>query len=185
MGQLPLPRLLPPQPVPESLTRPLLSESSATLSLAPLLLVPTVPLPLEDMPPLPPLMPDGLVPLLPQLPSTTSGNQLNFLIDLPNVWSKEKQYQIDTISIPSNVITKSQVTCKKARKASPKNKGNYIGSKYYGTLWCIMHISLPSAQKSVCDGDRILSFLCFNPLYCSTWVLCTQKNIVTRVSFYK
>merc|ERR1712226_753999 len=162
MGQLPLPRLLPPQPWPESLTRPLLSESSATLSLAPLLLVPTVPLPLEDMPPLPPLMPDGLVPLLPQLPSTT--------------WAKEKQYQIDTISIPSNVITKSQVTCKKARKASPKNKGNYIGPKYYGPLWCIMHISLPSAQKSVCDGDRILSFLCFNPLYCSTWVLCTQKK---------
>ena len=55
------------------------------LSLAPLLLVPTVLLPLEDMPLLPPLMPDGLVPLLPQLPSTTSGNQPNFLTDLPNV----------------------------------------------------------------------------------------------------
>merc|ERR1719394_334366 len=70
-------------------------------------------------------------PLL-QLSSTTSGNQPKLSDRSPKCLVKEKPYHIDTISIPSNVITKSQVTCKKARKASQKNKGNYIGSKYYG-----------------------------------------------------
>merc|ERR1719322_235569 len=91
---------------------------------------------------------DGLVPSPPQLPSTTSGNQPKLSDRSPKCLVKEKPYHIDTISIPSNVITKSQVTCKKARKASQKNKGNYIGSKYYGPcdVICICHCLQPKDQ---------------------------------------
>merc|ERR1719356_2427396 len=75
---LPPPPLLPqPSPPPQQLLLPLPSPlpQPSELSDTEPDTEPSLAVPLEDMPLLPPLMPDGLVPSLPQLPSTTSGNQ--------------------------------------------------------------------------------------------------------------